>query len=190
MKVCIAEKPSVARDIARMLGATTKMDGYYEGNDYQVTWVFGHLCTLKEPHDYDPMWKQWMMETLPIIPSTFGIKLKNDKGVSKQFNLIKRLIDNAEYVAVSIASFWEIAIKQSIGKIQLCMTIPELESMCFARDIQLLPIQSVVLEQIKMLPQIHGDPFDRIIIAQAQAGKMTIITRDRMIPQYPVTTVW
>ncbi|MEE1062467.1 MAG: toprim domain-containing protein, partial [Paludibacteraceae bacterium] len=98
MKVCIAEKPSVARDIARMLGATAKMDGYYEGNDYQVTWVFGHLCTLKEPHDYDPMWKQWMMETLPIIPSTFGIKLKNDKGVSKQFNLIKRLIDNAEYV--------------------------------------------------------------------------------------------
>lgn len=100
------------------------------------------------------------------------------------------LIDNAEYVAVSIASFWEIAIKQSIGKIHLCMTIPELESMCFARDIQLLPIQSVVLEQIKMLPQIHGDPFDRIIIAQAQVGKMTIITRDRMIPQYPVTTVW
>ena len=100
------------------------------------------------------------------------------------------LIDNAEYVAVSIASFCEIAIKQSIGKIQLCMTIPELESMCFARDIQLLPIQSVVLEQIKMLPQIHGDPFDRIIIAQAQVGKMTIITRDRMIPQYPVTTVW
>ena len=61
MKVCIAEKPSVARDIARMLGATTNMDGYYEGNDYQVTWVFGHLCTLKEPHDYDPMWKSWMM---------------------------------------------------------------------------------------------------------------------------------
>lgn len=98
MKVCIAEKPSVARDIARMLGATTNMDGYYEGNDYQVTWVFGHLCTLKEPHDYDPMWKSWMMETLPIIPSTFGIKLKSDKGVSKQFNLIKRLIDKAEYV--------------------------------------------------------------------------------------------
>ena len=100
------------------------------------------------------------------------------------------LIDNAEYVAVSIASFWEIAIKQSIGKMQFCMTIPELESLCLDRDIQVLPIQSVVLEQIKSLPKIHGDPFDRLIIAQAQIGKMTIITRDRMIPQYPVPTIW
>ena len=100
------------------------------------------------------------------------------------------LIDNAEYVAVSIASFWEIAIKQCIGKMQFCMTIPELESLCLDRDIQVLPIQSVVLEQIKSLPKIHGDPFDRIIIAQAQIGKMTIITRDRMIPQYPVPTIW
>ena len=100
------------------------------------------------------------------------------------------LIDNAEYVAVSIASFWEIAIKQCIGKMQFCMTIPELESLCLDRDIQVLPIQSVVLEQIKSLPKIHGDPFDRLIIAQAQIGKMTIITRDRMIPQYPVSTIW
>ena len=100
------------------------------------------------------------------------------------------LIDKAEYVAVSIASFWEIAIKQSIGKMQFCMTIPELESLCLDRDIQVLPIQSVVLEQIKSLPKIHGDPFDRLIIAQAQIGKMTIITRDRMIPQYPVSTIW
>ena len=100
------------------------------------------------------------------------------------------LIDNAEYVAISIASFWEIAIKQSIGKMQFCMTIPELESLCVDRDIQVLPIQSVVLEQIKSLPKIHGDPFDRLIIAQAQIGKMTIITRDRMIPQYPVPTIW
>ena len=100
------------------------------------------------------------------------------------------LIDNAEYVAVSIASFWEIAIKQSIGKMQFCMTIPELESLCLDRDIQVLPIQSVVLEQIKSLPKIHGDPFDRLIIAQAQIGKMTIITRDRIIPQYPVPTIW
>ena len=100
------------------------------------------------------------------------------------------LIDKAEYVAVSIASFWEIAIKQSIGKMQLCMTIPELESLCLDRDIQVLPIQSVVLEQIKSLPKIHGDPFDRLIIAQAQIGKMTIITRDRIIPQYPVPTIW
>ena len=100
------------------------------------------------------------------------------------------LIDKAEYVAVSIASFWEIAIKQSIGKMQFCMTIPELASLCLDRDIQVLPIQSVVLEQIKSLPKIHGDPFDRLIIAQAQIGKMTIITRDRMIPQYPVPTIW
>ena len=100
------------------------------------------------------------------------------------------LIDRAEYVAVSIASFWEIAIKQSIGKMQLCMTIPELESLCLDRDIHVLPIQSVVLEQIKSLPKIHGDPFDRLIIAQAQIGKMTIITRDRIIPQYPVPTIW
>ena len=100
------------------------------------------------------------------------------------------LIDNAEFVAVSIASFWEIAIKQSIGKMQFCMTIPELESLCLDRDIQVLPIQSVVLEQIKSLPKIHGDPFDRLIIAQAQIGKMTIITRDRMIPQYHVPTIW
>ena len=100
------------------------------------------------------------------------------------------LIDNAEYVAVSIASFWEIAIKQCIGKMQFCMTIPELESLCLDRDIQVLPIQSVVLEQIKSLPKIHGDPFDRLIIAQAQIGKMTIITRDRISPQYPVPTIW
>ena len=100
------------------------------------------------------------------------------------------LIDKAEYVAVSIASFWEIAIKQSIGKMQFCMTIPELESLCLDRYIQVIPIQSVVLEQIKSLPKIHGDPFDRLIIAQAQIGKMTIITRDRMIPQYPVPTIW
>ena len=100
------------------------------------------------------------------------------------------LIDNAEYVAVSIASFWEIAIKQCIGKMQFCMTIPELESLCLDRDIQVFPIQSVVLEQIKSLPKIHGDPFDRLIIAQAQIGKMTIITRDRIIPQYPVPTIW
>ena len=100
------------------------------------------------------------------------------------------LIDKAEYVAVSIASFWEIASKQCIGKMQFCMTIPELESLCLDRDIQVLPIQSVVLEQIKLLPKIHGDPFDRLIVAQAQIGKMTIITRDRMIPQYPVPTIW
>ena len=75
MIVCIAEKPSVAREIAAVLGATTKMPGYLEGNGYQVTWTFGHLCTLKEPHDYDPGWKTWMLSSLPVIPARFGIKL-------------------------------------------------------------------------------------------------------------------
>ena len=74
MIVCIAEKPSVARDIARILGANVSHDGYMEGNGYQVTWTYGHLCTLKEPHDYTPWWKSWEMDTLPMIPERFGIK--------------------------------------------------------------------------------------------------------------------
>jgi len=102
----------------------------------------------------------------------------------------RRLIDNAEHVAVSIVSFWEIAIKQSIGKIQFGMSLPDLEALCLSRNIKVLPIQSNVLEQIKSLPSIHGDPFDRFIVAQAQVGQMTIITRDRLIPQYPVQTIW
>lgn len=98
MKVCIAEKPSVARDIAQVLGATKKMDGYMEGNGYQVTWVFGHLCTLKEPHDYNPSWKRWSLNDLPMIPERFGIKLQSNPGVQKQFNTIARLIANAQEV--------------------------------------------------------------------------------------------
>lgn len=98
MKVCIAEKPSVARDIADILGAKSRRDGYYEGNGYCVTWVYGHLCELKEPHEYNELWKRWSLSSLPIIPQRFGIKLKEDKGVEKQFKIIESLISQAESV--------------------------------------------------------------------------------------------
>ena len=98
MKVCVTEKPSVARDIARLLGANDKRDGYFEGNGYQVTWTFGHLCELKEPNDYTDQWKWWSLSQLPMIPPRFGIKLKDDKGIEHQFNVIKGLIANAEEV--------------------------------------------------------------------------------------------
>ncbi len=98
MKVCVAEKPSVAKEIANILGATTSMGGYYEGNGWCVTWVFGHLCELKEPHDYRPEWKSWRFDYLPLIPQRFGIKLRDDNGVRRQFDIIKRLISQAEEV--------------------------------------------------------------------------------------------
>ena len=98
MIVCIAEKPSVAKDIAHILGANTSHDGYMEGNGYQVTWTFGHLCTLKEPDDYTPQWKQWALSTLPMIPERFGIKLINDKGIEKQFSIIEKLMQNAHCI--------------------------------------------------------------------------------------------
>ena len=91
MIVCIAEKPSVARDIADILGAKERKDGYIEGNGYQVTWTLGHLCTLKEPHDYYPLWKSWSLGCLPMIPQRFGIKLITDKGIEKQFHIIEKL---------------------------------------------------------------------------------------------------
>ena len=98
MKVCVTEKPSVARDIARLLGANDRHDGYFEGNGYQVTWTFGHLCELKEPNDYTDQWKWWSLGQLPMIPQRFGIKLKDDEGIKKQFNVIKSLISSAEEV--------------------------------------------------------------------------------------------
>lgn len=96
MIVCIAEKPSVARDIAEVLGARTKKDGYIEGNGYQVTWTFGHLCTLKEPHEYTPAWKVWSLGSLPMIPPRFGIKLINDSGIERQFHIIEELMQKAD----------------------------------------------------------------------------------------------
>ena len=98
MKVCVTEKPSVARDIARLLGANDRHDGYFEGSGYQVTWTFGHLCELKEPNDYTDQWKWWSLGQLPMIPPRFGIKLKDDEGIKKQFNVIKSLIASAEEV--------------------------------------------------------------------------------------------
>ena len=98
MIVCIAEKPSVARDIASVLGATEKKDGYIEGNGYQVTWTFGHLCTLKEPHDYAPQWKEWRLEWLPMIPPRFGIKLISNPTYEKQFHTIERLMQQADMI--------------------------------------------------------------------------------------------
>lgn len=96
MIVCIAEKPSVARDIAKVIGANSSHDGYMEGNGYQVTWTFGHLCTLKEPHDYTDNWKRWSLSALPMIPERFGIKLIEDSGVKKQFATIERLMQKAD----------------------------------------------------------------------------------------------
>ena len=98
MIVCIAEKPSVARDIAKVIGANQAKDGYMEGNGYQVTWTFGHLCTLKEPQDYTEKWKYWRLEDLPMVPSSFGIKLIDNQGVAKQFHTIERLVQAAQEV--------------------------------------------------------------------------------------------
>ena len=96
MIVCIAEKPSVARDIARILGANSSHDGYMEGNGYQVTWTFGHLCTLKEPGDYTQAWKTWALTQLPMVPQRFGIKLIPDRGIEKQFAIIEKLMQAAD----------------------------------------------------------------------------------------------
>jgi DNA topoisomerase-3 len=98
MIVCIAEKPSVARDIAEILGAKTRKDGYIEGNGYQVTWTFGHLCGLLEPHEYTPEWKAWALSQLPMIPQRFGIKVMNDSGILKQFKVIETLMASADQV--------------------------------------------------------------------------------------------
>jgi DNA topoisomerase-3 len=98
MIVCIAEKPSVAADIARIIGATARRDGYYEGNGYQVTWTFGHLCELKMPEDYTPIWRAWSLSALPMIPPKFGIRLKEEQSVKKQFAIIEHLFQQADYI--------------------------------------------------------------------------------------------
>ena len=98
MIVCITEKPSVAKDIAAILGANVRRDGFYEGNGYNVTWTFGHLCCLKEPNDYCEEWKSWNLSTLPMIPPRFGIKLIDDKGIINQFKTIESLFKQADEV--------------------------------------------------------------------------------------------
>lgn len=98
MKLCITEKPSVAKDIAQILGANIRHDGYFEGGNYKITWTFGHLCTLKEPGDYDERWKRWALSVLPMIPLRFGIKVIPDKGIERQFKVIENLIAEADEV--------------------------------------------------------------------------------------------
>lgn len=98
MKLCITEKPSVGRDIAQILGATSRHDGYYEGNGYRVTWTFGHLCCLKEPHDYSPLWKRWSLSALPMIPPKFAIKVIPQESIERQFKVIERLIQECDEV--------------------------------------------------------------------------------------------
>ncbi|MFT6845324.1 MAG: DNA topoisomerase-3 [Flavobacteriales bacterium] len=98
MKVCIAEKPSVAKEIAQVLGANTRKEGYFEGNGYQVTWTFGHFCTLFSPEDYKPHWKRWDLNSLPMLPERFDTKVMSDGGVQKQFNVIKKLFDNTDLI--------------------------------------------------------------------------------------------
>ena len=98
MKMCIAEKPSVAKEIANILGAKTRRDGYLEGNGYCVTWTFGHLCTLQEPGEYTDKWQKWNLAVLPMIPSRFRIRLINDEGIKKQFAVIEKLVAHADEV--------------------------------------------------------------------------------------------
>lgn len=99
MILCVTEKPSVAADIAKILGATARRDGFYEGNGYRVSWTFGHLCELKEPNDYTDLWKRWSLGSLPMIPPRFGIKLKDDEGIKKQFHVIETLMkDSSELI--------------------------------------------------------------------------------------------
>ncbi|MBO6220869.1 MAG: DNA topoisomerase III, partial [Bacteroidales bacterium] len=98
MTVCIAEKPSVAGDIAKVLGANSRKEGYYEGNGYQVTWTYGHLCCLKDPEEYNSDWKKWTLQQLPMIPNRFGIKLIPEAGIKKQFGIIKKLFSKADTI--------------------------------------------------------------------------------------------
>ncbi len=98
MKLCIAEKPSVAKEIAQIIGANSRRDGYFEGNGYQVSWTFGHLCTLKEPNDYTDRWKYWTLRELPMIPPRFGIKVIENEGIKKQFNILRSLIEKADEI--------------------------------------------------------------------------------------------
>ena len=98
MILCVTEKPSVAADIAKILGANARRDGFYEGNGYCVSWTFGHLCELKAPDDYSEMWKRWSLGSLPMIPPRFGIKLKDDEGIKKQFHVIETLMATATEV--------------------------------------------------------------------------------------------
>ncbi|MBK8808214.1 MAG: DNA topoisomerase III, partial [Bacteroidales bacterium] len=126
MKLCIAEKPSVAKEIAAILNANNRKDGYFEGNGFYVSWTFGHLCTLKAPDDYKPEWKRWDISTLPMIPEKFGIKLIEQKSIEKQFNTITFLIDKSEEViklvvmpALRRTGYWNVVLLKANCKLPL-----------------------------------------------------------------------
>ena len=102
----------------------------------------------------------------------------------------RHIVETEMFLFVSKASLWEIGIKQSIGKLKLALSIPEIERQCIERNIQVLSVSSAAIERIKSLPSIHKDPFDRILVAQAQDARLTIVTSDRIIPQYPLQTIW
>ena len=127
-KVCIAEKPSVARDIAKVLGANKSHEGYLEGNGYQVTWTYGHLCTLKEPNDYNEMWQHWNLGALPMIPQRFGIKLIDSEHVKKQFAVIDLYTPEEEELVELIKDYIYIEEKDiecyNTDKIKACFNIP------------------------------------------------------------------
>ena len=111
MIVCVAEKPSVAGEIAKVLGARFKKDGYFEGNGYQVTWTFGHLCSLKEPDEYDSRWKKWEMSHLPIVPSRYEVKVIDNSGVKKQFKILKALYKKASCIVnCGDAGLWSLLV--------------------------------------------------------------------------------
>ena len=116
MKVCIAEKPSVAREIAAVIGAKARKDGYFEGNGYAVTWTFGHFCQLLQPDEYKPSWKRWDLNSLPMLPEKFETKLMSDSGVRKQFKVIKSLFNKATLVIIKIKRSNNIIRKESLEK--------------------------------------------------------------------------
>ncbi len=124
----------------------------------------------------------YLLDTNALLFSLADVKSLSDKA--------RDIIETEENLCVSIVSLWEIAIKQSIGKLSLSMTIPEIQSECYSRSIEIVPIKPAEIEKIKTLPKIHNDPFDRLIIAQANAMDATIVTRDSKIPEYPVQVAW
>ena len=169
MIVCIAEKPSVARDIARIIGATSSHDGYMEGNGFQVTWTFGHLCTLKEPHDYTPMWKSWNLTSLPMIPERFGIKLIDDQGIKKQFGIIEGLMqkgfqnlkDQADYQPLYMAG-----LSRAIGDWLLGMNATRLYTLRYGQNRQVLsigrvqtPTLALIVNRQKEIDNFKPEPY-------------------------------
>ena len=216
MKLCITEKPSVGRDIARILGANKKHDGYFEGNDYCVTWTFGHLCCLKEPHDYNSSWKRWSLGTLPMIPQKFGIKVINQESIKKQFNVICSLIEKASEIIncgdagqegeliqrgvmqlaktkipvkrLWISSLTDDSIKEGFKNLR---TEKELESLytaglCRAIGDWMLGLNATRLYSIK-----YGQPGQILSIGRVQTPTLAlIVNRQREIENFKAEDYW